>query len=86
MGRRLKYKELAKGRVRKNRNFIISEARTEEGELVGYSTSDQLEVKEAETEETVKAYFKNGLGILDSDGLLELLRIVEDACKKANLI
>ena len=86
MGRRLKYKKLSIGKVRKNRNFIISEARTEDGELIGYATSDQLEVKEAETDETVTAYFKNGLGILDDEGLLELLRVVEDACKKANLI
>lgn len=81
---RLNYKEIAKRRIKEKRNVVISEAYNKENECIGYSIAEQLIIEEEGTE--IKVFLKNGLGIVDSDGLLKLKEAIDEACIALNLV
>lgn len=45
---RLKYNQLAKAQTKENRNVVISEAATLDGETLGYAVSEQIVIHEGE--------------------------------------
>ena len=81
---RLRYNELAKARIKEQRNVVISEAIDKDNHLLGYSVAEQLVTYEDGKE--VKLFLKSGLGILSDEGLLELKQAVDIACERLNLI
>lgn len=81
---KLNFNELSKERFKKQRNIIISEAVTQEGESIGVSIAEQLIAEENGKE--VKLFLKGSLGIISKEGLLKLKKAVDNACKKLGLI
>lgn len=74
---RLNYEELSKRKIKPSRNVVVS--RTFKGnQFIGYSVSEQAVVSEGSEDET-KVFLKNGMGIMDMNGLMELKSAVEEA-------
>lgn len=67
---RLTYREIGKAKYKDNRNLVVSEALTQDGEHVGYSIAKQLVAKEGEKE--TRVFLKDGIGIVDEEGLIAL--------------
>lgn len=74
---RLKYSALSVERIKPNRNIVISEAYNEEGQITGYSVSEQLEIEE--TDKITKVFLKNGFGIMTKEGLQNMKVAIEKA-------
>ena len=81
---RLTYRELSSQRFKDKRNVVISEAYDDAKNKVGYSISEQLVTDEDGAE--TRVFLKNGLGIVDEDGLLSLLSCVIEACDEVGLL
>lgn len=77
---RLTYKELSKKQIKPQRNIVVSEAYDKDDELFGYSIAEQLVTYEGDKE--IKMFLKNGLGILDIVGLINLRNAIDEAVKK----
>lgn len=82
---RLRYNELVKGKIKPNKNIVLSEVRNDKGEYIGVSISEQLVVKE-ENDKEIRVFLKNGLGIVSDAGLMMLKQVVDEACEKRNSI
>lgn len=77
---RLKYLELAKARVKPQRNVVISETIDSENNFLGYSITEQLVTNEGERE--TKVFLRNGLGILNREGLEQLRNAIDETLEK----
>lgn len=77
---RLKYLELAKARVKPQRNVVISETIDSENNFLGYSITEQLVTNEGERE--TKVFLRNGLGILNREGLEQLRNAINETLEK----
>lgn len=81
---RLNYSEVAKGRIKEQRNLVISEVSDRDGNELGCSIAEQLVTEEGGKE--VKLFLKGGLGIVSKEGLLQIKSIVDCACDKLGLL
>ena len=79
---RLKYNQLAKAQTKENRNVVISEAATLEGEKLGYAVSEQIVIHEGEKDTTM--FLKNGLGIVSKEGLVNLRDAINKTLEQIN--
>lgn len=77
---RLKYLELAKARIKPQRNVVISETIDSENNFLGYSITEQLVTNEGERE--TKVFLRNGLGILNREGLEQLRDAINETLEK----
>lgn len=77
---RLRYLELAKARVKPQRNVVISETIDSENNFLGYSITEQLVTNEGERE--TKVFLRNGLGILNREGLEQLRNAIDETLEK----
>lgn len=77
---RLKYKEIAKQKIKNNRNVVISETYNENNEIIGYTVSEQMVIEEDGKETTM--FLKGGLGVLSEEGIANLLEAVKSANEK----
>ncbi len=77
---RLKYLELAKARIKPQRNVVISETIDSENNFLGYSITEQLVTNEGERE--TKVFLRNGLGILNREGLEQLRNAIDETLEK----
>lgn len=79
---RLKYNQLAKAQTKENRNVVISEAETLDGEALGYAVSEQIVIYEGEKDTTM--FLKNGLGIVSKEGLVNLRDAINKTLEQIN--
>lgn len=79
---RLKYNQLAKAQTKENRNVVISEAATLDGEALGYAVSEQIVIHEGEKDTTM--FLKNGLGIVSKEGLVNLCDAINKTLEQIN--
>ena len=79
---RLKYNQLAKAQTKENRNVVISEAATLDGETLGYAVSEQIVIHEGEKDTTM--FLKNGLGIVSKEGLVKLRDAINKTLEQIN--
>ena len=77
---RLKYLELAKARIKLQRNVVISKTIDSENNFLGYSITEQLVTNEGERE--TKVFLRNGLGILNREGLEQLRNAIDETLEK----
>lgn len=77
---RLKYLELAKARIKPQRNVVISKTIDGENNFLGYSITEQLVTNEGERE--TKVFLRNGLGILNREGLEQLRNAIDETLEK----
>ena len=77
---RLKYLELAKARIKPQRNVVISKTIDSENNFFGYSITEQLVTNEGERE--TKVFLRNGLGILNREGLEQLRNAIDETLEK----
>lgn len=77
---RLKYLELAKERIKPQRNVVISKTIDSENNFLGYSITEQLVINEGERE--TKVFLRNGLGILNREGLEQLRNAIDETLEK----
>lgn len=77
---RLKYLELAKARIKQQRNVVISKTIDSENNFLGYSITEQLVTNEGERE--TKVFLRNGLGILNREGLEQLRNAIDETLEK----
>ena len=79
----LNFKELAKERIKKRRNIVISEAFNKSGNFVGYSIAEQFIADEEGKKMGI--FLNGGLGILDKQGLAHLKLAVDKACEESGI-
>lgn len=80
---RLNYNELSKRRFKERRNIVISEARNvKTNDLEGYAVTEQLVTEENGKE--VRIFLKDGLGLVDKEGLILLRECLNEAIEKTN--
>ena len=79
---RLKYNQLSKAEIKNNRNVVISEAATLDGETLGYVVSEQIVIHEGDKDTTM--FLQNGLGIVSKEGLINLRDAINKTLEQIN--
>ena len=79
---RLKYNQLSKAEIKNNRNVVISEGATLDGETLGYAVSEQIVIHEGDKDTTM--FLKNGLGIVSKEGLVNLRDAINKTLEQIN--
>lgn len=78
---RLRYEEIARGRIKESRDLVVSKAYNKEtGSFEGYSISEAVQVQDGER--LMEVFLKNGLGVLDENGVKEASNVLSCACSK----
>lgn len=78
---RLRYEEIARGRIKESRDLVVSKAYNKDsGKFEGYSVSEAIQVEDGER--LMEVFLKNGLGVLDKEGMYKASCVFQKACEK----